>query len=141
MRVISEFGGEKSLNMRNGSFIDDNFENSAYISQLTRVSTKKKKKGEKKKPLGGGGGGKKKPTQKKTEYQDADIKGSGSERIKLFVGQIPRTWEESEVRLVLEPYGAIEELTVLRDRNTKVHKGEWPLAVVFLIVHGPFSSV
>ena len=64
-----------------------------------------------------------------SEYQDADIKGGGSGRIKLFVGQIPRTWEEREVRLVLEPYGAIEELTVLRDRNTKVHKGERPLVV------------
>ena len=57
------------------------------------------------------------------DYLDADIKGIGSERIKLFVGQIPRTWEESEVRLVLEPFGAIQELTILRDRNTKDHKG------------------
>ena len=38
------------------------------------------------------------------------------ECVKLFVGQIPKTWEEDELRPVLEAFGPIEELTVLRDR-------------------------
>ena len=45
--------------------------------------------------------------------------------IKLFVGQIPKTWEEEDVRQVLEPFGAIEELTVLKDRVSGTHKGWW----------------
>ena len=46
-----------------------------------------------------------------------------SNPVKLFIGQIPRTWEDSEVRQILEPFGAIRDLTVLKDRSTGVHKG------------------
>lgn len=38
-------------------------------------------------------------------------------KIKLFVGQIPKTWEEVQLRPVLEQFGPIEELTVLRDKT------------------------
>lgn len=56
------------------------------------------------------------------EFQDTDTKSIDS--IKLFVGQIPRTWEESDVREIMEPYGAIQELSVLKDRTTGIHKGQ-----------------
>lgn len=56
------------------------------------------------------------------EFQDTDTKSIDS--IKLFVGQIPRTWEESDVREIMEPYGAIQELSVLKDRTTGMHKGQ-----------------
>lgn len=45
------------------------------------------------------------------------------EPIKLFVGQIPKTWMEGEVRQILEPFGTIQELTVLKDRASGLHKG------------------
>lgn len=48
---------------------------------------------------------------------------NGADTIKLFVGQIPRTWDETELRTVLEPFGAIQEVTVLRERTTGLHKG------------------
>ena len=44
--------------------------------------------------------------------------------IKLFVGQIPKGWNEPEVREILQAFGPIHELTILRDRVTGLHKGE-----------------
>ena len=43
--------------------------------------------------------------------------------IKLFVGQVPKTFEEKDLRPFLEQYGPIHELSILRDKITKAHKG------------------
>ncbi|MGH0126041.1 UNVERIFIED_CONTAM: hypothetical protein FKN15_032271 [Acipenser sinensis] len=37
--------------------------------------------------------------------------------IKMFVGQIPRTWSEKELRELFEPYGSVYEINILRDRS------------------------
>uniref|UniRef100_A0A8D0DJJ5 CUGBP Elav-like family member 2 n=2 Tax=Salvator merianae TaxID=96440 RepID=A0A8D0DJJ5_SALMN len=37
--------------------------------------------------------------------------------IKMFVGQIPRSWSEKELKELFEPYGAVYQINVLRDRN------------------------
>lgn len=37
--------------------------------------------------------------------------------IKMFVGQIPRSWSEDQLRELFDPYGAIYEINVLRDRS------------------------
>ena len=58
------------------------------------------------------------------EYEDVDLKSRGGDTIMLVVGQIPRTYEEQEVRDILEPFGPIHELSVLKDRTTGVHKGK-----------------
>lgn len=54
---------------------------------------------------------------------DVNYDDKHGEPIKLFVGQIPKSWEETEVRQILEPYGPIQELTVLKDRATGLHRG------------------
>ncbi|XP_051562094.1 CUGBP Elav-like family member 1 isoform X5 [Myxocyprinus asiaticus] len=37
--------------------------------------------------------------------------------MKMFVGQIPRTWSEDQLRELFEPYGAVYEINVLQDRS------------------------
>lgn len=48
----------------------------------------------------------------------------GDQPVKLFVGQVPKTFEEDDLRPYLEPYGPIQELLILRHRTTRMHKGE-----------------
>ena len=43
---------------------------------------------------------------------------------KMFIGQVPRTWEEKDLRPMLEEYGEIFELQILRDKFTGQHKGK-----------------
>lgn len=50
--------------------------------------------------------------------------------IKMFVGQIPRSWSEKELKELFEPYGAVYQINILRDRSqnppqskgTKTHR-------------------
>ncbi|KAM4593619.1 CUGBP Elav-like family member 1 isoform 10-T10 [Odontesthes bonariensis] len=37
--------------------------------------------------------------------------------IKMFVGQIPRSWSEEQLRELFEPFGAVYEINILRDRS------------------------
>ncbi len=54
------------------------------------------------------------------------------EMVKLFVGQVPRSWEDGELRDVMETYGPIQELTILKDRTDGTSKG-------VLIMHQVYS--
>ena len=67
---------------------------------------------------------------------DVNYEDKHGEPIKLFVGQIPKSWEEAEVRQILEPFGPIQELTVLKDRTTGLHRGRcWrEVDVIWLMI-------
>ncbi|XP_069962309.1 uncharacterized protein [Bactrocera oleae] len=45
------------------------------------------------------------------------------DNIKMFVGQIPKSWEEARLRNMFEQYGRVHTLNVLRDKVTSVSRG------------------
>jgi RNA recognition motif-containing protein len=46
-----------------------------------------------------------------------------SQPLKLFVGQVPKTFEETDLAMLFEPYGRILDMTVIRDRRSGMHRG------------------
>lgn len=59
-----------------------------------------------------------------------------TEPIKLFVGQVPRNWEIDQLRPVFEPYGEIQEISILKDRTTGQHKGWMMRGKLWKITNG-----
>jgi hypothetical protein len=59
------------------------------------------------------------PSSNEHQHQSKD-----PDALKLFIGQIPRTWTENELRPIFEPFGPIAELMILKDRFTHESKGE-----------------
>jgi RNA recognition motif-containing protein len=60
---------------------------------------------------GGGGGG------QKANEPDPDA-------IKMFVGQVPRSMDENDLRKMFEDFGPVFQLNVLRDKVTGQSKGK-----------------
>ena len=46
-----------------------------------------------------------------------------ADAIKMFVGQLPKHWDEQDVRKIFESFGSIYSLNVLRDRENGVSRG------------------
>ena len=42
---------------------------------------------------------------------------------KLFVGQIPKNYTEQQVRELMEPFGPISELNIIKDKETMCSRG------------------
>ena len=51
--------------------------------------------------------------------------------IKMFVGQIPRSMDENDLRKMFEEFGSIYQLNVLRDKMTSQSKGEVLQILIF----------
>lgn len=47
-----------------------------------------------------------------------------ADNIKMFVGQIPKTWDEAKLRRLFEQFGRVHTLNVLRDKVTSISRGE-----------------
>ncbi|XP_023031373.2 CUGBP Elav-like family member 2 isoform X2 [Drosophila willistoni] len=46
-----------------------------------------------------------------------------ADNIKMFVGQIPKTWDETKLRRMFEQFGHVHTLNVLRDKVTSISRG------------------
>ncbi|KAL5259227.1 hypothetical protein ACHWQZ_G009622 [Mnemiopsis leidyi] len=46
-----------------------------------------------------------------------------ADALKLFIGQIPKHFDESEIRPIFDKYGEIYEIVILKDRATGVSRG------------------
>ncbi|KAF1767848.1 hypothetical protein GCK72_007807 [Caenorhabditis remanei] len=46
-----------------------------------------------------------------------------TDAIKMFVGQIPRQWNEVDCRRLFEAYGSVYSCNILRDKSTQTSKG------------------
>lgn len=46
------------------------------------------------------------------------------DNIKMFVGQVPRSMDENDLRRMFEEYGRVYSINVLRDKTTGASKGK-----------------
>ena len=46
-----------------------------------------------------------------------------NDAIKMFVGQVPRSMDEDELKQFFEDFGPVHQLNVLRDKSTGVSRG------------------
>uniref|UniRef100_A0A8C9H7G1 RRM domain-containing protein n=1 Tax=Piliocolobus tephrosceles TaxID=591936 RepID=A0A8C9H7G1_9PRIM len=42
--------------------------------------------------------------------------------IKLFIGRVPKSYEEEQLRPIFEEFGVVNEIVIIRDKITNVHK-------------------
>lgn len=64
------------------------------------------------------------------EQPDADY-------IKMFVGQVPKSMDEEQLREMFEEFGRVHSINVLRDKVTGVSKGE---SIIFLLIYLQFDE-
>ena len=65
--------------------------------------------------------------------------GKNPDTIKLFVGQIPNSFEEKDLLPYFERFGPVYKLSVLRDKLTHAHKGL--LGTVLLLLCSCFEHL
>lgn len=56
-------------------------------------------------------------------FQSSSITGKDDDSLKLFIGQIPKDMDEDTLRPYFSEFGNIFELTIIRDKTTKIHRG------------------
>lgn len=58
------------------------------------------------------------------EPMDHDQDQPDADYIKMFVGQVPRSMDEKQLRDMFEEFGRVHTINVLRDKTTGLSKGE-----------------
>lgn len=53
--------------------------------------------------------------------------------IKMFVGQIPRSWTETELKELFEPFGPVYQINILRDRTQNPPQSKGMTTSVFIL--------
>ena len=53
----------------------------------------------------------------------AGVKEPDADAIKMFVGQVPRSMKEAELKQMFQEYGSVYQINVLRDKQTGESKG------------------
>lgn len=61
------------------------------------------------------------PAQQQTKIEQEQ---PDSDTIKMFVGQVPRSMDENDLRKMFEEYGRVHSINVLRDKATGASKGK-----------------
>ena len=72
---------------------------------------------------GGGGGG----NRMSSSTSSSSVNGADQpdpDAIKMFVGQIPRSMDENDLRKMFEVYGQVHQINVLRDKISGQSKGQ-----------------
>lgn len=55
-----------------------------------------------------------------------------ADTIKMFVGQVPKSWDEIKLRSLFDQYGRVHTLNVLRDKVTMMSRGELKFNLLFI---------
>jgi C. briggsae CBR-ETR-1 protein len=58
----------------------------------------------------------------------------------MFVGQIPKEWTESDCHQLLDEFGEIYSIRILRDKKSLMSKGRWCCIQLNVTGHSIFNS-
>ena len=53
--------------------------------------------------------------------------------IKMFVGQVPRSMDEAQLKEMFEEFGRVHQINVLRDKSNGLSKGELPYILIIMV--------
>jgi hypothetical protein len=68
-------------------------------------------------------------------YSEDQSREPDCDSLKMFVGQIPRDWKEADCRTLLEQFGDIYAINLLRDKKTSKSKGIYSLVLFYSLLN------
>lgn len=63
--------------------------------------------------------------------KESDLVQPDPDSLKMFVGQIPRHWTENDLKRLFEEYGAVHQISILRDKSTQQSRGKFLFKIIF----------